>query len=587
MSLSAVLLASASFSRIASWILAAVAVFLFFSISILVHEGGHFLAARLLGLRADAFSLGFGPILLKRSWRGTEFRFCAIPFGGYVALPQLDPAGMSRVQGKSPSQSDKAETEAADAAPSAFEPAAWWKRVIVSVAGPAGNLILAVPLAFFVSVLPPVADPRLDFGGALVGAVEPDSDADAAGFRPGDQILSVADRRVSSWADFVQEVHLLSGDGAFSIAVSNRFDGAARVVTPVASRSSAGTWRVDGLAQAEPVGVGVVFPDGAAAAAGLKEGDAILSVGGTRCVSREHLFSLVRDSVTTGGGDAVALSVLRGGKSVEVRLDAAEAVNASDRPSNGCLAVGVVPGGAAEAAGMRPGDVVLAVGGAEVKSPDHFVSLVRECGGAALALDVVSAPWTGVVSRIEVVPGVRRDPESGETVPFAGLALAAPDGADAELAALGFVAASVNASVPVWSRHRAPLAQLKGDAAAVWRVFSPLFGSRHKGELKRVGTSLGGPVLILSSMWMWVLANFSAALGFVRFLNVNLAMVNLLPIPVLDGGHVVFALWRGVTGHEIPRRVVETLVNAFGVLLIGLFVLLSGCDAARLWRMFG
>ena len=80
------------------FLLAALAVLLLFSLTILVHEGGHFLAARALGLRADVFALGFGPALWKRRVRGTEYRINAIPFGGYVALPQLDPSGMDAIQ---------------------------------------------------------------------------------------------------------------------------------------------------------------------------------------------------------------------------------------------------------------------------------------------------------------------------------------------------------------------------------------------------------------------------------------------------------------------------------------------------------
>ena len=92
---------------------------------------------------------------------------------------------------------------------------------------------------------------------------------------------------------------------------------------------------------------------------------------------------------------------------------------------------------------------------------------------------------------------------------------------------------------------------------------------------------------ILSSMWLWFLTSFTATLAFVRFLNVNLAIINLLPIPVLDGGHIVFALWRGLTGRELPARVIELLVNAFTVLILLLFAWLSLHDVWSLSRLFG
>ena len=72
-------------------ILAGICVALLFSLAIFIHEFGHFLSARWLGLQVDAFAIGFGPALWKRTVNGIEYKIGCIPFGGYVALPQLDP----------------------------------------------------------------------------------------------------------------------------------------------------------------------------------------------------------------------------------------------------------------------------------------------------------------------------------------------------------------------------------------------------------------------------------------------------------------------------------------------------------------
>jgi len=84
-----------------------------------------------------------------------------------------------------------------------------------------------------------------------------------------------------------------------------------------------------------------------------------------------------------------------------------------------------------------------------------------------------------------------------------------------------------------------------------------------------------------------VLSGIVGALCFVRFLNINLAMLNLLPLPVLDGGHIVFALWRGLFRREVPAKLVNALVNVFAVLLIGVFVFISFRDVWSLNRIFG
>ena len=80
-------------------VLAIAACILLFSFAIFIHEFGHFLVARWRGLRVDAFSIGFGPVLWKKEFRGVEWRISAIPFGGYVAIPDVDPEGTAKVQG--------------------------------------------------------------------------------------------------------------------------------------------------------------------------------------------------------------------------------------------------------------------------------------------------------------------------------------------------------------------------------------------------------------------------------------------------------------------------------------------------------
>lgn len=462
-------------------LLAALAVVLLFSVTILVHEGGHFLAARALGLEADVFAIGFGPALWKRKVGGTEYRVNAIPFGGYVSLPTLDPTGMSAIQSGGDEKGKRG------AAP---QPAVWWKRVIVSAAGPFGDLVLAFVLAFVVWALPPPVPEGLEFGGAVVGMVaaaeEPDGDgapekpSAAALFRPGDQILSVAGRPVSTWLGYRQEVHLLAGGDTIELAVSNIFDGATAMVEAPVAPDSRGYWCVPGLVEAFTCEIEAVTPGSPAERAGLRAGDVLRAVDGRRILSNEGFV----DAIAASRGEPVSIEFRRDG---EIRT----------------------------------------------------LSMRAELG----------EPGEGEAPRYLV--GVRISPK--------------------------FL------TVHPWEEHRRPLDQLRGDALAIKRIFEPLFRKRGPGELKRLGGALGGPVAIVHSIWFSVLASFAGALAFIRFLNVNLAILNLLPIPVLDGGHIVFALWRGVTGREIPPRVLNGLVNAFMVLLMALFAWLCLHDV---WQLY-
>jgi regulator of sigma E protease len=184
--------------RILSGVLAALVVVGFFGLTVLVHELGHFLAARACGMRIDAFSIGFGPAIVKRKRGNTIYKIGWIPFGGYVALPQLDPSGMSTIQGENGEEG-------------ALPPASWWKRILVSLAGPIGNIILAVLIAVLISLFPPVdIAPGVDISGAVIGTVDDDSPAQEAGLRIGDQVLVVAGNAVATWDEFSTECHLAS-----------------------------------------------------------------------------------------------------------------------------------------------------------------------------------------------------------------------------------------------------------------------------------------------------------------------------------------------------------------------------------------
>jgi regulator of sigma E protease len=87
-------------------------------------------------------------------------------------------------------------------------------------------------------------------------------------------------------------------------------------------------------------------------------------------------------------------------------------------------------------------------------------------------------------------------------------------------------------------------------------------------------------------MWFNVVSGFVSFLAFIRFLNINLAILNLLPIPILDGGHIIFALWRGIFGRELPKKVITILCNGFAMLLIAFFIFVSCKDVINVKDVF-
>ena len=348
---------------------------LLFALAILVHEFGHFIVALKLGLRVEAFSIGFGKALLKKKVNGVEYRLSAIPLGGYVSIPDVDPEGTRALEGAKDESAPRKRISA-------------WKEVLVAVAGPLMNIVLAVALAVGLSLVP--------------------------GAKFGEMLLNVA------------KVH-----------------------------------------------------DGPGEKAGLLAGDRIVAVNGNPVRSKTDM----QTEFLLAKGHVSELSVLRAGTNVTLRVE-----------------------------------------------PEF----------------------------VKVTPV--------SEVPMLMVELAVSEGCDA---------------VP-WMPGRSPLRQLAWDAGSIFRVLKGLMTPK---EAKATTQALGGPVMIAEGLYRQVRRNTWDGLGFLRFLNVNLAVLNLLPIPVLDGGLILFALFALVFRRRVPDFIVKHLSMAFMVLLMGLMGLLILRDVWRSYKI--
>ncbi|MBI2118551.1 MAG: RIP metalloprotease RseP [Elusimicrobia bacterium] len=166
------------------WI--ALCVILVFSLVVVIHELGHFLVCKWLGVRVEKFAIGFGKELFGFEWKGTRWSFCLLPLGGYVK-----PAGE--------------ELEETTGAPDEFFGQTWYKRIAIALAGPVMNYVLAFTcfflLVFFWGQPHPSNQP-------VIGEVVTGYPAQTAGLEKGDKILAINGKQVGTWEEAAKIIHL-------------------------------------------------------------------------------------------------------------------------------------------------------------------------------------------------------------------------------------------------------------------------------------------------------------------------------------------------------------------------------------------
>ncbi len=450
----------------------AIVLIVFFGITIFVHEFCHFMAALYCGLVVDTFSIGFGPAIWKKKIKGIVYKIGWIPFGGYVALPQLDPSGMSTIQGnekdgnKEPKEAEKENEEEIRDMP----PISAWKKILVAVAGPAGNIILAIAFAWIIYLNPNAVTGE---SMPLVVEVATNSVAFERGLHSGDEIVAVNDESVNTWNEYVIECHLRGGESNGVCLTVKSNENIKKITTPT-GKAKNGINHVEGVSIAPPpCQIGRTLPGGSAVKAGIKSGDIVVNFNDMPVDSWEQFVLLVEDSEEK----EQPIIVKRKGKLI--KLTVKPMYNSQYKK----VMIGVAPGG------------------------------------------------LGVMQ---------------------------------------------------WMQYKKPFAQIKYDTKGIVRILRALV-STHKGEAKHAAQALGGPLMIFAVLWMSIKISFLNAIGFIRFLNVNLAILNLLPIPVLDGGHIVFAFIEGVTRKKIHPKILNLLVNIFAALLISAMLILTYRDTIRIF----
>ena len=266
---------------------------------VVIHEFGHFIVAKLLGIAVETFSVGFGPRLLGFRLGETDYRLSAIPLGGYV---KFRGENLEMIQGKSEGSIDE------------FLSHPKWKRLLVAVAGPVFNIATALAIPT-IAILIGFQDSVFRAQDMVIGLVKSGSTAEAAGLKPGDRIVGYGDNQHPTWEDFFLDVRLRPNE---ELPLKIQRDG--QIVTQVVKlqaetmeREQVGTIGVEpSLAS---VKVAQVVKDSPAARAGMKAGDKIIAVDGEPVTAWNQFKDVLRRSE----GRALTFRVDRQGSVLEMQ----------------------------------------------------------------------------------------------------------------------------------------------------------------------------------------------------------------------------------------------------------------------------
>ena len=583
---------------------------------IFIHELGHFLVAKKIGVRVHAFSLGFGPAIISKQFGETEYRVSLIPLGGYVKL-----AGEQREESNT--------GEAWE-----FMSKKPWQRAAVLVAGVTCNTILAFILfivAFNVGV---------PFITSEIGQAMPGGPAWEAGIRAGDRIVRIDNVTDPDFEDIFISIALNGSPAGVNMEIE-RDDETFNVNVVPEYDASVGVQRI-GIAPASTLEVDKIFTvenaDAPAKVSELNVNDEILAVNG-KAISTANDF---RKIINANPGKELNLAVLRNEQKRDIKVTPSVVTRWMIGLSCATSKLdGVKKGSFAYSLGLNKGDEVVKVNTHDVHGFSELISAVKDSPDGMITLQV---------KRDSEVKNIKFTKLGEETVkefsegifPHYGLIVdSTVEGFPAEKSGIkpGDKITSISGeNITEWSQLLTLVTASQGkefeiawshNYETVTKTIKPQKNEknaqgvlgikfREKKEYRRygffkacgVGThktvinikriyltiqgflskklstkALGGPVLIAQASYASAQSGIGKLMYFMAIISINLAVINILPVPVLDGGHLMFLGIEKLKGSPVSEKTMA-IANYIGMgLVLTLMIYATKNDIMRLFHI--
>jgi regulator of sigma E protease len=531
---------------------------------VFVHELGHFLWAKLFGVRVLRFSLGFGPRIAGFHHGGTEYVLSALPLGGYV-----------RMLGENPRDEVGARDHQSSLAHKSI-----FRRVVITVGGPLMSLVFPIGLYFVVFLGDTQMTP------ASVGVVFPNRPAGDK-LLAGDRIVSIDGDEIETFYDLTRIVERSAGK-PLRFGVERQGERFEETITPAADvkemplEVEQRVGRIGIVPQHPQAVIGVTSPTSPAAAARLRTFDVVTAAAG-RPTERFIDFERVLSRNT---GTLVPLSYLRplpvpnalGGL---CELDVYEPRVAALTPEPG-------QGDALARAGLESAD--LYVSHVAVGSPEHHIGLLP--GDRLLELDGKPiAMWPLLLEDLRAGRGAehtlrwRRGAETHE----ARFALEHEHGVSEHGQGYDRYLVGIRnwmparADAPVANPHPITYAAREAVRATADVIDLTLTSILRLLQGRLSIKSIGGPLTIFDVAGTAARQGALNYLTLMAFISINLGLINLLPIPLLDGGHLLFLLYEAVVRRPLSLKVREYAHIAGLLMLLAIMILAFKNDIERQW----